>query len=384
MASLEFTDAPFFHAQEPSRKQENAILFKTPTGKSFCALNLTEGIVFKTTQSELDWVIENVGCGGGHPTILIQHGGVFGAAAHDRHPRGRDAARRRARRTIVVVAGGHWGAATSTQVRAPERAERRARSSCSTRTGRRSRSTPAATQSRPNGATEAVQRRDLLHGGAHRPGREAGQRLGLVAVLAQPEDGQGRHRRRRDEHARDELRLRRHVPLAAPADLEQVLVRDRRSTRDGSSPRAPASTPGPFRLPTSWKLSPRECRSARSRANTASNDAGSSANARCSPPWVPHGRELQHEVGRDAQHLERPARALVREAEHARVEVGARRGVVHLQDQVVERAAISRASRTAWRRRRSRRGRRTGSACRRRRSPRPRAGSCRRWRGSRR
>ena len=75
LTSLEFTGAPFFHAQEGTRKQENAILFKTPTGKPFCALNLGEGVVFQSTPVEVRWAIHNVGCGGGHPTILIQHGG---------------------------------------------------------------------------------------------------------------------------------------------------------------------------------------------------------------------------------------------------------------------------------------------------------------------
>lgn len=115
LASLEFTSAPFFHAQEPGREQENAILFKTPTGKRFCALNLTEGIVFKATQKEIDWVIENVGCGGGHPTILIQHGGVFGARLMSDTPKVVTAAAARTK-AIVIVAGGHWGLAVSSKV----------------------------------------------------------------------------------------------------------------------------------------------------------------------------------------------------------------------------------------------------------------------------
>ena len=115
MTSLEFSGAPFFHAQEGTRKQENAILFKTPTGKSFCALNLGEGIVFKSTPAEVRWVIDNVGCGGGHPTILLQHGGVFGPQLMTDTPAVVTQAAARTKE-IVVVAGGHWGRAASSKI----------------------------------------------------------------------------------------------------------------------------------------------------------------------------------------------------------------------------------------------------------------------------
>jgi hypothetical protein len=114
MSALEFKGAPFFHAQEPSRQQENAILFKTRTGKPFCALNLTEGLVFKTTPGELEWVIENVGCGGEHPTILLQHGGVYGPQLLTDTPAVVTGAATRTKE-IVIVAGGHWGAGSSTK-----------------------------------------------------------------------------------------------------------------------------------------------------------------------------------------------------------------------------------------------------------------------------
>jgi hypothetical protein len=115
VSSLELTSAPFFHAQEPTRKQENAILFKTPTGVPFCALNLSEGIVFKATKAEVRWVVDHVGCGGGHPTILIQHGGVFGPRLMGNTP---EVVMQAAATTdeIVIVAGGHWGSPVSTKL----------------------------------------------------------------------------------------------------------------------------------------------------------------------------------------------------------------------------------------------------------------------------
>ena len=94
MTSLEFTGAPFFHAQEPSRKQENAIVFKTPTGKSFCALNLTEGIVFKATPGrgrlgDRQRRLRRRAPDDPDPTRRCVR-----SAAHDRHPQGRDASGR--------------------------------------------------------------------------------------------------------------------------------------------------------------------------------------------------------------------------------------------------------------------------------------------------
>ena len=112
--ALAFEDAPFFHAAEPSRRQENAILFNAG-GRRFCALNLAEGIVFKATPAEVRWVIDHVGCGGGHPTVLIQHGGVLGERLMTDTPEvvTRSAASTKA---IVAVAGGHWGVATSSKI----------------------------------------------------------------------------------------------------------------------------------------------------------------------------------------------------------------------------------------------------------------------------
>src|SRR5262249_45103129 len=77
-----------------------------------------EGIVFKTTPAELAWVVDHVGCGGGHPTILLQHGAVMGPQLWI------DAATvvvKEAVRTkpIAIVAGGHWGSAVSTKVLRP-------------------------------------------------------------------------------------------------------------------------------------------------------------------------------------------------------------------------------------------------------------------------
>jgi len=114
-AALLFDKSPFFYKAEPTRRQQNAILFATPTGKKFCALNLTEGIVFRSTPDEVQWVVDNVGCGGGYPTILLQHGGVLGEKLLGDTA---DVVTHRAALTkpVFVVAGGHWGVAQSSKV----------------------------------------------------------------------------------------------------------------------------------------------------------------------------------------------------------------------------------------------------------------------------
>lgn len=106
------TAMPFYYARESTRLINYAILFPTNSGHSFCALALNSSAAAGTAvnNTERQWIADNIGCGAGLPTILIQHEAISatGTLAAGGTPSLSALVGDAANNELFLIVGGHY------------------------------------------------------------------------------------------------------------------------------------------------------------------------------------------------------------------------------------------------------------------------------------